>query len=80
MRALARGVMEVGAAGVMIAPVPSLRTDEQIVGYFRQAVEAIGAYIPWVLQDYPLTLSVQMTPGVIRRIIQDNPSCQMLKH
>lgn len=80
MRALARGVMEAGAAGVMIAPVPSLRTDDQIVGYFRQAVEAIGTDIPWVLQDYPLTLTVQMRPGVIRRIIQDNPSCQMLKH
>jgi 4-hydroxy-tetrahydrodipicolinate synthase len=80
MRALARNVMEAGAAGVMIAPVPSLRTDEQIAGYFRQAVEAIGADIPWVLQDYPLTLTVQMTPGVIRRIIEDNPSCQMLKH
>jgi 4-hydroxy-tetrahydrodipicolinate synthase len=80
MRSLARSVMEAGAAGVMIAPVPSLRTDDQIVGYFRQAVEAIGADIPWVLQDYPLTLTVQMTPGVIRRIIQDNPSCQMLKH
>jgi 4-hydroxy-tetrahydrodipicolinate synthase len=80
MRALARSVMETGAAGVMIAPVPSLRTDDQIVGYFRQAVEAIGADVPWVLQDYPLTLTVQMTPGVIRRIIDDNPSCQMLKH
>jgi 4-hydroxy-tetrahydrodipicolinate synthase len=80
MRSLARSVMEAGAAGVMIAPIPSLRTDDQIVGYFRQAVEAIGPDIPWVLQDYPLTLTVQMTPGVIRRIIEDNPSCQMLKH
>lgn len=80
MRSLARGAMEAGAAGVMIAPVPSLRTDEQIIGYFRQAAEAIGTDVPWVLQDYPLTLTVQMTPDVIRRIIQDNPSCQMLKH
>jgi 4-hydroxy-tetrahydrodipicolinate synthase len=80
MRALTHSVMEAGAAAVMIAPVPSLRTDEQIVGYFRQAVEAIGADVPWVLQDYPLTLTVQMTPSVIRRIIEDNPSCQMLKH
>ncbi len=80
MRSLARSVMEAGAAGVMIAPVPTLRTDDQIVGYFRQAVEAIGDDIPWVLQDYPLTLTVQMTPAVIRRIIQDDPSCQMLKH
>jgi 4-hydroxy-tetrahydrodipicolinate synthase len=79
MRSLARSVMEAGAAGVMIAPVPSLRTDDQIVGYFRQAVEAVGD-VPWVLQDYPLTLTVQMTPAVIRRIMQDNPSCQMLKH
>jgi 4-hydroxy-tetrahydrodipicolinate synthase len=79
MRSLAQSVMEAGAAGVMIAPVPSLRTDDQIVGYFRQAVEAVGD-VPWVLQDYPLTLTVQMTPAVIRRIMQDNPSCQMLKH
>jgi 4-hydroxy-tetrahydrodipicolinate synthase len=80
MRQLARGAMERGAAGVMIAPQPSLRTDDQIVGYFSQAVEAIGEDIPWVLQDYPLTLSVVMTPGVIKRIIAANPSCVMLKH
>jgi 4-hydroxy-tetrahydrodipicolinate synthase len=80
MRSLARTVMERGAAGVMIAPVPSLRTDEQITGYYRQAVEAIGTDIPFVIQDYPLTLSVQMTPKVICRIVQENPSCVMLKH
>ena len=80
MRSLACATMDAGAAGVMIAPPPSLRTDDQIVGYFRQAVDAIGADVPWVLQDYPLALSVVMTPGVIRRIIQDNPSCVMVKH
>ena len=80
MRALSRGVMEAGAAGVMIAPPPSLRTDDQIVAYFSQAAEAIGPQTPWVLQDYPLTLGVVMTPGVIRRIITENPSCVMLKH
>ena len=80
MRSLARAAMDAGAAGVMIAPVPSLRTDDQITTYFKQAVEAIGADIPWVLQDYPLTLSVQMTPSVIRKIVMDNPSCVMLKH
>src|SRR6202167_304631 len=55
MRALARGAMEIGAAGVMIAPPSNLRTDEQIVGYYRQAVAAIGADVPFVVQDYPLT-------------------------
>ena len=72
--------MDAGAAGVMIAPPPNLRTDDQITTYFKQAVEAIGTDIPWVLQDYPLTLTVVMTPQVIRRIVMDNPSCVMLKH
>jgi 4-hydroxy-tetrahydrodipicolinate synthase len=80
MRALTREVMERGAAGVMIAPPNTLRTDDQIMGYYRQAVEAIGADVPFVLQDYPLTFSVQITPGVIRRIVQELPSCVMLKH
>jgi 4-hydroxy-tetrahydrodipicolinate synthase len=80
MRSLARSVMDAGAAGVMIAPTPQLRTDDQITTYFKQAVEAIGTDIPWCLQDYPLTLTVVMTPAVIRKIIMDNPSCVMLKH
>jgi 4-hydroxy-tetrahydrodipicolinate synthase len=80
MRSLALASMDAGAAGVMIAPPNTLRTDDQIVTYYRQAVEAIGADIPWVIQDYPLNFSVVMTPGVIRRIVQDNPSCVMLKH
>ncbi len=80
MRALTHEVMAAGAAGVMIAPPHTLRTDDQIVGYYRQAVEAIGADVPFVLQDYPLTFSVQMSPGVIRRIVGELPSCVMLKH
>lgn len=80
MRALTQDVMAKGAAGVMIAPPNTLRTDDQIVNYYRQAVEAIGSDVPFVLQDYPLTFSVQMTPSVIRRIVQDLPSCVMLKH
>lgn len=80
MRSLARQSMELGAAAVMIAPPPSLRTDDQITGYYAQAVEAIGSDIPFVIQDYPLTLQVVMTPAVIRKIVMDHPSCVMLKH
>jgi 4-hydroxy-tetrahydrodipicolinate synthase len=79
MRALAREVMERGAAGVMIAPPNTLRTDEQIAGYYRQAAEAIGVDVPFVLQDYPLSSSVQIALAVIRRIVAENPSCVMLK-
>src|SRR5258705_6350299 len=80
MRSLARSVMEGGAAGVISAPPPSLRTDDQIVNYYAQAVAAIGPDIPFVIQDYPLLLAVVMTSKVIQRIVNDNPSCVMLKH
>jgi 4-hydroxy-tetrahydrodipicolinate synthase len=80
MRALTRDVMDAGAAGVMIAPPNTLRTDDSIAQYYRQASEAIGTDIPFVIQDYPLTFSVQMTPAVIRRIVTENPACAMLKH
>jgi 4-hydroxy-tetrahydrodipicolinate synthase len=79
MRTLARESMELGAAAVMISPPNTLRTDDQIVGYYRQAVQAIGEDVPFVIQDYPLVFSVVMTAEVIRRIVMDNASCVMLK-
>ena len=80
MRALTQDVMALGASGVMIAPPNTLRTDDSIVQYYKQASEAIGSDVPFVIQDYPLTFSVQMTPAVIRRIHTDNASCWFLKH
>ncbi|WP_207539711.1 dihydrodipicolinate synthase family protein [Sabulicella rubraurantiaca] len=80
MRALARGAMDAGAAGVMIAPPSHLRNDDAVLTYFRQAVEAIGEDVPWVLQDYPQLFQVQMPPALIRRIVAECPSCVMLKH
>ena len=35
--------------------------------------------MPWALQDYPLTLTVQMSVPVISRIMSEHPSCVMLK-
>ena len=43
-------------------------------------MEAIGEDIPFVIQDYPLTLTVVMTPGVIQKIVNNHTSCVMLKH
>jgi 4-hydroxy-tetrahydrodipicolinate synthase len=80
MKALTAAVMELGAAGVMIAPPNTLKTDDQIVGYYNQAARAIGPDVPFVIQDYPLTFNVVMTPGTVKRIVNDNPSCVMLKH
>src|ERR1044072_4269670 len=80
MRSLAKASMDAGAAGVMIAPPPSLRTDDQITGYFKQAQEAIGEDIPWVLQDYPLTLTVVFPPAGVRKILMGRPPCAVVTH
>lgn len=80
MSGLSSKVMDAGAAGVMIAPPSTLKTDDQIVSYYADAVEAIGMDVPWVIQDYPLTTNVVMAPKVIMRIIDQGPSCVMLKH
>ena len=79
MRALAREAMDAGAAGVMIAPPHTLRTDDQVVAYYRQASAAIGHDVPFALQDYPMAFSVVMTAGVLNRIVTENASCKMLK-
>jgi 4-hydroxy-tetrahydrodipicolinate synthase len=79
MRALAREAMDAGAAGVMIAPPSTLRTDDSVVAYYVHAREAIGEDVPFVVQDYPLGFSVVMSVEVLRRIVADNPSCRMLK-
>ncbi|MBB5539115.1 dihydrodipicolinate synthase family protein [Rhizobium giardinii] len=80
MRSLAKSAMELGAAGVMIAPPSTLRTDDQIVTYYSQAVEAIGTDVPFAIQDYPLILNVVMSTNVIRTIVNNHSSCVMLKH
>jgi len=79
MAELAKSVMDDGCAGVMVAPPHTLRTDDQIVQYFQQTAKHLGP-IPFVLQDFPLSTNVQITTGVINRIIASTPTCVMLKH
>lgn len=80
MAELTKAVMDDGAAGVMIAPPGTLKTDDQIVTYYENAAEAIGTSTPFVVQDFPQSTNVHMTAGVIARIIKTLPSCVMLKH
>ncbi|UYN99364.1 MAG: dihydrodipicolinate synthase family protein [Devosia sp.] len=79
MRELADSVMEMGAAGVMVAPPWTTRTDDQAYAFYAVVGEALGQ-TPFVLQDYPLTTNVTIVPKVIDRIIRDVPNCVMLKH
>jgi len=80
MKELADAVMDLGASGVMVAPPSTLRTDDQIVSYFQMVDETLGAKVPWVLQDHPVSTGVQMTAPVILRILKNSPTCVMLKH
>lgn len=79
MKALAEEAMAAGAAGVMVAPPHTLQTDAQILGYYRNVAASLGE-IPFVLQDFPLSTGVQIDPAVILRIVEDCPTCVMLKH
>ncbi|MDO9074504.1 MAG: dihydrodipicolinate synthase family protein [Rubrivivax sp.] len=79
MAELTRSVMDLGAAGVMVAPPSTVRTDEQIVAYFDMVNETLGAQVPWVLQDHPVATGVQMSTAVILRILKNAPGCVMLK-
>ncbi|MEO0543286.1 MAG: dihydrodipicolinate synthase family protein [Pseudomonadota bacterium] len=79
MRELSDKAMEAGAAGVMVAPPKGLKTDAQVTGYFHNAAEAIGD-VPFVLQDFPLATGVQISTSVILKIVEDCPTCVLLKH
>jgi 4-hydroxy-tetrahydrodipicolinate synthase len=77
---LTKAVMDLGAAGVMVAPPSSLRTDDQIITYYRNVVDTIGADVPVVLQDFPLATGVQISSKTLSAIFEAHPSIVMLKH
>jgi 4-hydroxy-tetrahydrodipicolinate synthase len=79
METLSKSSMDAGAAGVMVAPTSNLRSDDQIIGYYH-GVANVLADAPFVLQDFPLATSVVIPTKVILQIVEDCPTCVMLKH
>ncbi|SFC25370.1 dihydrodipicolinate synthase family protein [Tropicimonas isoalkanivorans] len=77
---LSAAVMDLGAAGVMIAPPGNLRTDSQIEAYYGHACTAAGKGTPVVLQDFPLSTGVQIDAAVLLRIFAAQTDVVMLKH
>lgn len=77
---LTKAVMDQGAAGVMVAPPASLKTDDQIIGYYQNVVATIGDDVPLVLQDFPLSTNVVISSRTLGTIIETLPSIVMLKH
>ena len=77
---LAHDAMAQGAAGVMVAPIPGLGTEEAIHGYVEQVCGALGPDVPVCLQDYPQLTGVKMSVRTILRLARDFPQIVMLKH
>ncbi|NKB22589.1 MAG: dihydrodipicolinate synthase family protein [Alphaproteobacteria bacterium] len=79
IKSLTGKVMDAGASGVMIAPMPGLRTDRQIENYFHDVCTAIGD-TPIVLQDYPPSTGVYFSVDLLNKLFADLPSLKILKH
>jgi 4-hydroxy-tetrahydrodipicolinate synthase len=76
----ANEAMEAGAAGLMIAPIPGLKTDDQVYAYFETVLSRLGPDIPVCYQDYPQTTTVVTSVSVINRLVDAFPNLVMLKH
>lgn len=79
MKTLGDAAMDLGAAGLMVAPPGNLQSDDQIVSYYHNTAETLGG-APFVLQDFPLVTKVYVPPKVILQVVADCPTCVMLKH
>ncbi|MDX8349104.1 dihydrodipicolinate synthase family protein [Cognatiyoonia sp. IB215446] len=79
MKTLGDAAMDLGAAGLMVAPPGNLQSDDQIIGYYHNTAETLGD-APFVLQDFPLVTKVHIPPKVILQIVADCPTFVMLKH
>jgi 4-hydroxy-tetrahydrodipicolinate synthase len=77
---LARVSMDAGAAGVMVAPLPTLRQDEQVMAYYEAVCERLGSEVPVCYQDYPQSTQVFVSVGLLLRMVEALPQLVMLKH
>ena len=70
--------MDLGAAGVMIAPPAGLQTDEELLGYFTEVFHRIEG-TPTVLQDFPFASKVAMSVPLIHQLIERHQEIQLIK-
>ena len=80
MKELAAGVMDLGAAGVMVGPASTVKTDDQAYGYYEMVAETLGPSTPFCVQDHPLAYGVQLPVPVLLKIFKNLPTAVMLKH
>ena len=89
MRELAHDAMAHGAAGILVAPITGLRTDQQIFNYLEAVCEALGPTVPCIYQDYPPATNVFLSAALFARMalafsqvvglkMEDNPGLDKL--
>jgi 4-hydroxy-tetrahydrodipicolinate synthase len=72
--------MDLGAAGIMIAPPSGLRTESHTLDYFDVVINALGPSVPVCYQDYPTSTGVYISVDTFHRLVDRHPSLVMLKH
>jgi 4-hydroxy-tetrahydrodipicolinate synthase len=72
--------MDNGAAGVMIAPLAGLSTEEKIYNYFGQVFAALGDEVPVCYQDYPFATRSDISVPLFNRLVSEFEQLVMLKH
>ena len=72
--------MEMGAAGVMVAPPMGLGTETKIYNYFSNVFNALGDDIPVCYQDYPFLTKSEISLETFNRLVNDFNQLVMLKH
>lgn len=70
--------MAAGCAGVMIAPVSTIKTDEDLFRYFDAVFARIGD-TPVVLQDFPFASGVKMSVPAILGLMARFPQIKVIK-
>jgi 4-hydroxy-tetrahydrodipicolinate synthase len=77
---LAKTSMDKGAAGVMVAPLPGLATEEKVYRYFSEVFGALGDDVPVCYQDYPQATRTEISVPLFNRLVADFEQLVMFKH
>ena len=65
---------------IAAGPLPTLRTDEQVIAYFADLHGRLGPDVPVVLQDFPQATGVHLSVTTIERVYEACPTIVIFKH
>lgn len=80
LKAFTAEALAEGASGFMVPPASSLKTEDQVLAYFKAVAACIGENVPIALQDYPQSTGVTISADTLNRIITEVPGIAIVKH